>query len=73
MGKLKNDVNELLERIKSESLAETNVKLFCGDYCAWIDFTTEEQVVVEENPIKMFHVFTPGCVESKGTVSLPLL
>lgn len=73
MCRLRNKISEVLEQQQEKYLSQTNVKIFCGEYCNWLDFTTNETEVVEENPIKTFHIFTPGTVHPKGIITMPLL
>jgi hypothetical protein len=73
MHKLKHKITVLIQKLQREHLRDTNVNLFCGDFCAWIDFTTAEQEIVNEPPSKVFNIFLPGCIDSKGVTTIRLI
>ena len=73
MFRMKEKINPLLEELREKYLTTTDIKIFCGEYCNWIDFSSSNQEIIEENPVKTFHIFTPGKIQSDGTTTMPLL
>ena len=73
MQKTKEKLGNALEELQRIHLSSTNVKIFVGEYCNWLDFTTAEPEIVQEKPIQTFHIFTPGTSIPKGTTTTPLL
>lgn len=73
MKKLREEIQINVDKLQNEFLGNTDIRMYVGDFCAWIEFAQwfeSEQDSVSQKTLK---VFDSGSIKSKRTISWPLM